>query len=130
MSQKKEKNRYMYKIQNNGGIKMKKIITVLCVLTFVLLLTGCQNQAVAEVSKEESNITMKAKILEINENSVLLANTSDSSEKEQYILEKDHLPASYQAKVGDVLSVTYDGNLLRSYPAQFMKVIEVKLVEK
>ena len=96
---------------------MKKYLSLtLFIITVLMLLAGCaglRNQA-----------SLKGRILEIYENSVLVEPLSGesirmSSDKISFLTQS---LAKIGVSVGDIVTVTYTGEVMESYPAQIRAV--------
>jgi hypothetical protein len=103
---------------------MKKIISLLLAIVCVIGLAACGN---ADANKEMEH-KFTAKILEVNDSSILVEPVKGSNEllssDKIYVSTKDFSDLSLQ--VGDYVLVTYDGMIAESYPAQILNVFDIK----
>ncbi len=114
---------------------MKKLITLMLALMCILVLTGCQNLPVENdtppgVLPNDGNVTFIAQVLEVHSGSYLVQPVEGSAELNS--ADKITVPAQegVNAQVGDYIKITYDGQLMESYPAQIHQAtIELYAVE-
>jgi len=75
------------------------------------------------MSYRHQTATLKAEIIEIDGKTLRIREEGDPNG--EYILSSDELPAVYDPRIGDVLQVIYDGEILETYPARFHKIYRV-----
>lgn len=102
---------------------MKKIFAIILALMCILALAGCQNLPADNdtppgVLPSDGNVTFIAQVLEVHAGSYLIQPVEGSAELNS--ADKITVPAQdgVNAQVGDYIKVTYDGQLMESYPAQ------------
>lgn len=114
---------------------MKKIFAIILALACIMALAGCQslpvdNDTPPGVLPSDGNVTFIAKVLEVHSGNYLVQPVEGSAELNS--ADKITVPAqeSVNAQVGDYIKVTYDGQLMESYPAQIHRAtIELYAVE-
>jgi len=92
----------------------------------VLGLIGCAKNAPAE------NTVFQATILEISNQTLLVEPVEGSQElksSDQIRLPMKNMSPSPVPKVGDVIEITYNGEIAESYPAEINEVYNVEVVE-
>lgn len=102
---------------------MKKIFAIILALACIMALAGCQslpvdNDTPPGVFPSDGNVTFVAQVLEVHAGSYLIQPVEGSAELNS--ADKITVPAQdgVNAQVGDYIKVTYDGQLMESYPAQ------------
>lgn len=101
---------------------MKKLITLVLVVIFGVLFTGCNNRSMNYIIEHEANIIGIVK--ETTDNSILVEN-----ETGQYwvSLEVENKDSVTHFNIGDEVVVYYDGNIAESYPMQINTVYAITL---
>ena len=105
---------------------MRKYITLVLALVCVLGLIGC-----AKNDPTESTV-FRATILEISNQTLLVEPVEGSQElksSDQIRLPIKNMSPSPVPKVGDIIEITYNGELAESYPAEINEVYNVEVVE-
>lgn len=101
---------------------MKHPVSLLALVLVCLLLGGCAQAAAIDTSTPEppAPAFFSGTILEIHDGSVLvepLAEDALRRSADRVSVATGNLPA-LELQVGDRVSITYDGNIMESYPAQ------------
>lgn len=106
-------------------MKRKLVISLLMIL--VLTMCGCSSKA----NIEENETSFKATVVEINENSVMvkpLEGESELKSSDKIIFNTINLEKP-DLKLGDIVNITYNGEIMESYPAQ-IEVTKLELLER
>lgn len=117
---------------------MKKYITLFMVVCLSLCLVACSKNDDSKQninpSKEKENVNLyfNATILEINENSILVApfqgeEVLSSSDKFSISTENIKVP---EMKVGTTIRIMYNGEIEETYPAKISNVFAIYLVDE
>lgn len=101
---------------------MKKLITIVVLLIFVLSLAGCNNKDMNYIIENEPSIIGFVK--DAGEYSILIENEDGEYSVSLNVENKD---SSTHFNIGDEVVVYYDGNIAESYPMQINKVYAVTL---
>ncbi len=117
---------------------MRKYIALLLALVCVLGLVGCNKSTQYDVADEpsvsgtaEEDITsFGAKVLEVNDNYLLVEPLADSNERKS--ADKIEVPLADKTSwpipaIGDTVNVFYSGGLQETYPARITKVCRVEI---
>lgn len=102
---------------------MKRMTIFVFVLCMGILLSGCGDA--------KDQYTFKGTVLEINENSILMEPLEGegilkSSDRISIGIKDIELPENLLG--GDIVEVTYSGEVMESYPAQISDIISIKIV--
>ncbi len=110
---------------------MQNIIKKMAVALITTALTAGLLVSCGE-KKTESHI-FRATITEINSGSIFVTPVEGSEElrsSDSFHLSLEQMPSSPEPQVGDIIEITYDGDILETYPAGLDHVISIKVVEK
>lgn len=102
---------------------MRKHIAFLLIMSCILGLTGC--------AKADSSV-FQAKILEINGQTLLVEPIEGSQElqsADRIILPMKNMRPSPVPKVGDIIEITYNGEIAESYPAEIHEIYNIEVAE-
>ncbi len=109
---------------------MKKIFAILVLLALSMsVLVGCDISTEEDMTIPEGAMTVtknpffKAEIIEISGNTLIVKPLDEYSESRSS--DKISLPNWFKegsVKVGDVIGISHDGQILESYPAQLSKI--------
>lgn len=105
---------------------MKRIISVLLVLTFVFILVGCNLENEGEDMTNSPYFT--GKVLEKYEGSCLLEVTDEGNAYMgigNLVVVRTNIEKCPEYEVGDYLTITFDGRAAQSYPPQIFNVFSV-----
>lgn len=105
---------------------MKKYIAFFLTFACILGLIGCAKNVPAKSS------IFQATILETSNQTLLVAPVEGSQElksSDQIRLPMKNMSPSPEPKVGDVIEITYNGEISESYPAQINEVYNIEVVE-
>lgn len=97
------------------------ILSILCTISCV----GCGKDSVG-------NTVFQATILEIGEGFFLVEPVEGCTElnsADQITVPMKKMEASPEPEVGDVIEITYNGELLETYPAQIKEIYGIKVVQ-
>lgn len=100
---------------------MKRTLAFLSALLILALFIGCSsNKVCTAVVEKIENKTMLVRPVE---------GSSELSSSDLFSVSMEHLrEPPREPRSGDVVTITYDGDILEIYPAVFEKVIRVDLV--
>lgn len=97
------------------------ILSILCMISFV----GCGKDFVG-------NTVFQATILEIGDSFFLVEPVEGCTElnsADQITVPMKKMEASPEPEVGDVIEITYNGEILETYPAQIKELYSIKVVQ-
>lgn len=109
---------------------MKTYTAILLSMLCSLSLAGCNQK---EVIEELPNVSFQASILEIQENYYLVEPMEGSAElksADQITVPMKSLDPSLEPEVGDIIEITYNGEIADSYPAQITEVSHIKVIKE
>lgn len=100
-----------------------------------MVIVGEQTTRMMTIFDDEENVNFNANVLEVNENNILVEPFENENERKSasriYVstdLKGDEqLP---EIKKGDYLTISYDGNIQETYPAQITNVYSITLHER
>lgn len=98
----------------------KMIGTIAVLMTLLMAISGCS---------AEKKATFRATVIEIGESSLLVTPLEDEEElksSDQIVLGKDTFDGDVE--VEDVLEITYNGEILETYPASLGEVYSVERI--
>ena len=101
---------------------MKKLITIVMLLIFVLSLAGCNNKDMNYIIENKPSIIGFVK--DTGEYSILIENEDGEYSVSLNVENKD---SSTHYNIGDEVVVYYDGNIAESYTMQINKVYAITL---
>lgn len=117
---------------------MKKIFAILVLLALsVSVFVGCDISTDEDMTIPEGAMTVtknpffKAEIIEISGNTLIVKPLDEYSESRSS--DKISLPNWFKegsVKVGDVIGISHDGQILESYPAQLSKVFYMEYYDE
>lgn len=103
-------------------ILMKKVLSLLLALTFIAALSGCNNRNMDYITEHEPNIT--GIVYDVGNSCCMI----DSDGSKYQISLKAENPDSYtDVRIGDEITVYYDGTVAESYPMQINTVYAITL---
>ena len=111
----------------------KNLLCYIGILLTAMIISGCGKKSVGE--KREEKVYFEAIILEVNDNSILVEPKEGTNER----LSADQISVStkdlnseelYRMESGVTVGISYDGNILESYPAQLNEVYEIKIINE
>lgn len=97
------------------------IISILCMISFV----GCGRD-------NAGNTVFQATILEIGDSFFLVEPVEGCTElisADQITIPMKKMEASPEPEVGDIIEITYSGEILETYPAQIKEIYSIKVVQ-
>lgn len=103
----------------------RKTAWILMLVLAAGLLVSCK--------KEEQDHVFRATITEMQEKTLLFKPEEGSAElrsSDLFSASIQHMPASPEPEVGDVIEITYNGDILETYPARLGEIKSMKVVEK
>lgn len=113
---------------------MKKYLALVLVMVLVLCLVGCNKEEPVDNSVVQvEQYVFEAKILNINDTTFLVKPVYGSNELKSadmiYVTAMSVEPG-YDAQIGDIIEVTYDGVIQETYPAQIKNVFKIKFARE
>lgn len=108
--------------------KIYSSICLLCLAVFILCACGKQGNPIAD--NESETITFQATVIEINNDTILVKPVDGSSElnsADKFSILNDK---NLELQVGNLLEITYNGDIMESYPAQLGEVYEITVIEQ
>ena len=108
---------------------MKKLIALVLVAVYVLSLVGC-NQKQGDTNDEKH--VFQAEIIEISNGTMLvkpLEGYSEAEYSEKISVDIQHMPASSEPEVGDIIEITYSGIMMEIYPPVPSGVEKIEVVK-
>lgn len=117
---------------------MKKLLTIIMSLIFVLALVGCGNKAtdngvtVGTPAIPDDAVIMQGKIVEIDNGRIVVEPIEGSIElksSDKFSVPIEHMDASPEPQVDNIVEVFYDGSIEETYPAMLGTVYFVRIVE-
>ncbi len=110
---------------------MKQTWKILLAVLLAVSLTACTS---AESPEEERNETaFRATVLSIGDGSMVVEPVEGAEElrsTDQISVALEHMSVSPEPQVGDTVEITYNGEIMESYPAQLGEVYGIAVVEK
>ncbi len=114
---------------------MKKFLMILFTLVCLLGLVACEGRSGKDFDKPDDLYTFEATILEIHDSYFLVKPSADSQEansSDKIQVSTQNAGPSAQWQVGDLVRITYNGQIQELYPAilpQVYKVEKIPLVD-
>lgn len=108
---------------------MKKLIALVLAVVCVLSMVGC-NQKQEETNDEKH--VFQAEIIEISNGTMLvkpLEGYSEAEYSEKISVDIQHMPASPEPEVGDIIEITYSGIMMEIYPPVPSGVEKIEVVK-
>ena len=110
---------------------MRKYVSFLLILTFIFVLSSCDNTNEGGMGMDENNPYFVGKVLEIYESSCLLE-VSDVGNghfsEGSLVVVHTNIENSPKYLVGDYLRISFDGRVAQSYPPQIFNVFSITKV--
>ena len=98
----------------------------LLLILAVILLVSC-------VKKSPESHVFRATILEINNGTLIVEPAEGAEERkssDRFSIGITNMPASPEPQVGDVIEITYGGEILEIYPASLSGITKIEIVEQ
>lgn len=111
---------------------MKKIVTLFLVFILTFSVLGCSSSKQNQSAGTTSTVILKATIIEVSENSFIVEPVEGSSElksADRFNIPIEKMDTSREPQVGDVLEITYNGDIMETDPAQLGEIENIKLSE-
>lgn len=105
----------------------KKRFCMVILFCCVLFLTACGRNG------ERNAVTFEAKILEVNEGYFLVEPVEGSQElksTDKIQVPMKNMDPSPEPQVGDMIEISYNGEIAESYPAQLTEVYSIRFVKE
>lgn len=109
----------------------------LCTLVFIMLCAcgkqepdGEEMTSAEEFTNGQESITFQATVMEKTDNSILIKPVDGSLElnsADQFTVPSEEAPS---LQIGDLVEISYNGDILESYPAQLGEVYQITLIEQ
>ena len=108
---------------------------IICLTVFILfsrnLKEDSSNPAASADDKKHST-SFSAAIVEADEHSLLVEPVEGSAElssSDRISIPIEYMPKSPTPKVGDIISIQYNGEIMESYPAQLGEIYDIRFIE-
>ena len=108
---------------------MKKLIILVSFLICAVFLVACEGKTGKDHDLPEDMYQFEAKILEVHEGFFLVEPSADSQESKsssQITVSRQNADPDLEWKVGDTILITYDGQIMETYPAQLGQVYKIE----
>ena len=108
---------------------MKKFLMILFALICLLSLVACGARSGKDLDKPDDLYTFEATILEIHDSYFLVEPAADSQEinsSDKIQVSTQNADSSAQWQVGDLVRITYNGQIQELYPAILPQVYKVE----
>lgn len=109
---------------------MKKYISIILSIICILSLIGCGKK---EPVVDPPNVSFQATILEISNQTYLVEPVEGSQEltsADRITVPMSTMSPSPEPKVGDIIEITYNGEIAESYPAEISEIYGIKVVKE
>lgn len=108
-------------------MRKRLLFLILAVVMTTFFVTGC-----AKKEAEESTTTiLTATIMEINGENILVTPVEGSwelSSTDCISVSMENMSDSEEPEIGDTVEITYNGEIMESYPSQLGNVTNIKIV--
>ena len=113
------------RLGEEGCMKKRRLITIVMILTISVMLAACKSEKNGEANGT-TTAYFEAVVEEVNDTVLLV----DALESESNITGEITVPIdnSELYKVGDKIGVTFDGEIMESYPAQIRKPEKIEIL--
>ena len=108
---------------------MKKLFAFVFSLFFLFTLAACDGRSGKDHDQPEDLCQFEATILEIYQGFFLVEPAADSQESKsagKIEVSRQNADPDLDWKVGDVILITYDGNIMETYPARLGQVYKIE----
>lgn len=116
---------------------MKKYAVIILSVISILSLIGCGHNDTHEIKgtvpAENTEVTFQAAVLEIKDTYYLVEPVAGSQElksADQITVPMKNLDPSLEPEIGDIIEITYNGEIGESYPARITEVYDIKVVKE
>lgn len=117
--------------------KLYSVIYFCCLVSLMLCACGKQGNPIELPNKEDisadnvpETVTFQATVVEATNNSILVKPIDGSAElnsSDKFSVPNDE---QLELQIGDLIEITYNGDILELYPAQFGEVYKITLIEQ
>ena len=113
------------RLGEEGCMKKRRLITIVMILTICAMLAACKSEKNGEANGT-TTAYFEAVVEEVNDTVLLV----DALESESNITGEITVPIDNPElyKVGDKIGVTFDGEIMESYPAQIRKPEKIEIL--
>ena len=108
---------------------MKKLTAMILAMFSLFSLVACEGKTGKDHDLPEDMYQFEAKILEVHEGFFLVEPSADSQESKsssQITVSRQNADPELEWKVGDTILITYDGQIMETYPAQLGQVYKIE----
>lgn len=108
---------------------MKKLILLVLAFACMLTLVACEGKAGKDFDKPDDLYQFDAKILEIHDNYFLVepgAGMDELKSADKITVPTQNASQEVEWQVGDLILITYNGEIMETYPAQLGQVYKVE----
>lgn len=95
--------------------------------------TGDTGNSSAQDFADTAKVTFEATVLEAEDNYCLVEPVEGSMElssADRVVVQMQNLDPSSQPEVGDIIEITYSGDIMETYPAQLGEIYSIKITQK
>lgn len=95
--------------------------------------TGDTDNSSAQDFADTAKVTFEATVLEAEDNYCLVEPVEGSMElssADRVVVQMQNLDPSSQPEVGDIIEITYSGDIMETYPAQLGEIYSIKITQK
>ena len=108
---------------------------IICLTVFILFSRNLKEDSsnpAASADDKKHSASFSAAIIEADEHSLLVEPVEGSAElssSDRISIPIEYMPKSPTPKVGDIISIQYNGEIMESYPAQLGEIYGIQLME-
>ena len=108
---------------------------VICVTVFIFFPKKSKEDSsnpVTSTDDKRHSFSFSATIIEIEKHSLLIEPVKGSAElssSDRISIPIEYMPKSPTPKVGDIISIQYNGEIMESYPAQLGEIYDIRFIE-
>ena len=108
---------------------------MICITVFILFSNNSKDDSsnpAASADDKKHSASFSAAIIEADEHSLLVEPVEGSAElssSDRISIPIEYMPKSHTPKVGDIISIQYNGEIMESYPTQLWEIYDIRLIE-
>lgn len=108
---------------------------MICITVFILFSNNSKDDSsnpAASADDKKHSASFSAAIIEADEHSLLVEPVEGSAElssSDRISIPIEYMPKSPTPKVGDIISIQYNGEIMESYPAQLGEIYDIRFIE-
>lgn len=107
------------------------LAVVACIGVAVCFLTNPKVEPIEDTLAPEQTAILSARILEIHDGTMLVEPLEGSTElqsADRFSVPMQHMAASPEPQTGDLIEITYNGEILETYPASLGHIFDISVV--